>query len=234
MSDEQTITDGGDLRRYYAAIPHMADDDLDLYEYRLYGHYKRVCGEQGGRCTESTRTTAAKTGMSHPMVIKARRTLVDKGFITTVEEDGQTIKVHINDVWADNMNRYRKPAKEVVTQFTPLVTQFTGGHTVYTKKLLLEDEVKPERPAIFTLYESVLGLMVRSSYEADHLKEIEETYPAAWIEEAFKMAVDRGASKRLPYALSILQTWKDRGKDAPKAPDPKDDPLYRPGRTVYR
>jgi hypothetical protein len=72
------------------------------------------------------------------------------------------------------------------------------------------DELRPE---IFGLYERVLGLMVRSPYEADHLKELEATYPIEWIEEAFKISVKQGASKRLSYAVGILGKWKDNGKD---------------------
>ena len=62
--DQQHIYDDSDLRKYRIELPNLYDDaDLDPYEFRLLAHYKRV-----GRCTEGTRTTAAKCHMSPPQV----------------------------------------------------------------------------------------------------------------------------------------------------------------------
>lgn len=111
MSTER-ITDQSDLRKYFAQIPHMADDDLDVYQYRLYGHYLRVCG-RNGKCTQSVRTTAKKTRMSIGMVTKTREQLVSLGFIEAHTEEGSDfIAITIVDRWVENMLRYAKDTDE--------------------------------------------------------------------------------------------------------------------------
>jgi hypothetical protein len=117
MTDlSQDITDNSDLRRYFALIEHMAEDDLDLYEYRLLGHYKRVCGTHGGQCTESVRTTANRIkGMSIGKVSEARRELERLGWIKVAvhahpSQKGNTvidgISVTLVDRMAENVARY--------------------------------------------------------------------------------------------------------------------------------
>lgn len=109
-----SLKDSSNPQKYYAVIEHMADDDLDVFEYRLYGHYKRVCGQEGA-CWESVRTTAEKCGMSAGMVSKARRGLVEKGFIseTVITKDSAAgksytvgIAVELVDRWLENVKRY--------------------------------------------------------------------------------------------------------------------------------
>ena len=108
MSDEtQAIT--SNERSYFAIIPHLADDCLNVYEYRLYGHYRRVCGEKNNRCTETTVTTAKKLGISKSTVIETRQALADKGFITlTYTKLRNFIRVYVTleDIWPQNMARY--------------------------------------------------------------------------------------------------------------------------------
>lgn len=102
--EQQQIYDPSDLRKYRIELPNLYDDaDLDVYEFRLLAHYKRV-----GACWESTATTAAKCKMSVGKVSEARRTLQDKGFITIEEEPSEygTIQITVNDVWAQNFEQY--------------------------------------------------------------------------------------------------------------------------------
>ena len=118
MSDQnQRIYDQQDLRKYYAQVVHMADDDLDLYEYRLYGHYKRVCGQGGGVCDETEKTTWTHCGMSRTGFRAARQGLVDKGYIHIVAEGspnlpgvkGTPTVIACTDLWANNFVRYAQP-----------------------------------------------------------------------------------------------------------------------------
>jgi len=110
----QSITDHDDGRKYFAQLPHMADDDLDLYEYRLYGHYKRVCGEMGGVCAETERTTYQKCGISRGKFRAARQGLTTKGFIEILQEGtpnqlgqkGKPTAIAIKDLWLQNIQRY--------------------------------------------------------------------------------------------------------------------------------
>lgn len=109
MSNGQMINDEGGPLKYFAAIPHIADDELDTYEYRLYGHYKRVCGERGGSCWESTRTTAARIPkFSQGMVTKVRKQLEEGGWIKCTEHESGTVEITLLDMWPRNMTKYAK------------------------------------------------------------------------------------------------------------------------------
>lgn len=67
-----------------------------------------------------------------------------------------------------------------------------------------------ERPNIFVLYEQNIGML--SPIIAEELRDAEQTYPDAWIEEAFRIAVERNA-RNWRYVRSILERWATRGKD---------------------
>jgi DnaD/phage-associated family protein len=66
------------------------------------------------------------------------------------------------------------------------------------------------RPNIFELYEDNIGLI--SPILADELREAEETYPASWIEDAFRIAVANNVRK-WRYIRAILERWATEGRD---------------------
>jgi len=106
-TDTQTIIDNGDLRRYRTELPNMCDDDLDPYQYRLYAHYKRWCGANGGTVTESVRRTADACRMSATKVIETREWLSDNGWIT-IDQNPETgiYAIQIIDRWPENFARF--------------------------------------------------------------------------------------------------------------------------------
>ena len=71
-------------------------------------------------------------------------------------------------------------------------------------------ELPAERPSIFQLYEENLGPLTPMIAEA--LREAEETYPASWIEDAVRIAVDNNVRK-WSYVRAVLEGWRTRGKD---------------------
>ena len=71
-------------------------------------------------------------------------------------------------------------------------------------------ELKIERPNIFVLYEQNIGPL--TPMIADQLREAEETYPATWIEDAIRIAVENNVRK-WRYIEAILDDWDKRGKD---------------------
>ncbi len=77
-------------------------------------------------------------------------------------------------------------------------------------------DVVVERPNIFTLYEQNIGPL--TPLIADSLRDLEQTYPQAWIEEAFRVAVERNVRK-LAYIEAVLNRWQTEGRDERKAPD---------------
>ena len=78
----------------------------------------------------------------------------------------------------------------------------------------LEEEEPPrleaERPNIFVLYEQNIGLL--QPLIAEELMEAERTYPASWIEDAFRIAVRQNV-RRWSYVRRILERWAVEGKD---------------------
>lgn len=77
-----------------------------------------------------------------------------------------------------------------------------------------EVRLEVERPNIFVLYEQNIGLL--TPLIAEELGDAEKTYPADWIEEAFRIAVEHNA-RRWHYVRSVLERWATEGKDSEKA-----------------
>lgn len=66
-----------------------------------------------------------------------------------------------------------------------------------------------EQPNIFTLYEKNIGMV--TPIIAEELKEAEKLYPASWIQDAFKEAVDLN-KRSWRYISRILERWAAEGK----------------------
>lgn len=86
------------------------------------------------------------------------------------------------------------------------------------------------RPNIFTLYEQNIGLV--SPLIAEELMQAEATYPQAWIEEAFKIAVERNI-RNWRYIKRILERWATEGKDDAKAKRAPEEDRYSFLRSKY-
>jgi DNA replication protein len=85
-----------------------------------------------------------------------------------------------------------------------------------------------ERPNIFTLYEQNIGPL--TPMIAEQLREAEQDYPADWIEEAIRLAVERNA-RNWRYAAAILKRWQSEGKERghPEQPTQADRKRYVTG-----
>ncbi len=66
-----------------------------------------------------------------------------------------------------------------------------------------------ERPNIYRLYEEHIGPL--TPLIAEQLQEAEATYPADWIEEAFRIAVANNV-RRWRYVEAILERWQKEGR----------------------
>lgn len=113
---ENSIPQAGQkpIKKYFFTMLNSEDDDLGPYEFRLLAHYRRVCGANGGSCTESTKTTASRSHMSHNTARKARKFLKDNGYINAQEQDGDTWLVRCPDRMAQNIQRYQQPRPDQV------------------------------------------------------------------------------------------------------------------------
>jgi DnaD/phage-associated family protein len=73
-----------------------------------------------------------------------------------------------------------------------------------------EAQLRARRPNIYNLYEQNVGL-IQSPMLAEELTDAEQTYPAEWIEEAFRIAVANNV-RRWAYVRSILERWAQEGR----------------------
>lgn len=71
-------------------------------------------------------------------------------------------------------------------------------------------DLAQERPNIFALYEQHIGPLTPMLAEA--LDDAEKDYSAAWIEDAFRIAVENNARK-WSYVQAILRRWQEEGRD---------------------
>lgn len=127
MDESHVARDEGRHDKYYHVMLNMYDDDLDPYEYRLLGHYKRV-----GYTYQGTRKIAEICRMSVGQVSKARKALTAKGFIRvelltakSLRDSGITLDrsvanstkicvVTVVDKMAENIERYRSLGEQRV------------------------------------------------------------------------------------------------------------------------
>ncbi|MBI4785438.1 MAG: DnaD domain protein [Chloroflexi bacterium] len=74
-----------------------------------------------------------------------------------------------------------------------------------------EPAVIAARPDIFHLYEKNIGLL--TPMISEELKDAEKEYPAEWIPEAFKIAVENN-KRSWSYVRKILERWQVEGRGA--------------------
>ena len=81
-------------------------------------------------------------------------------------------------------------------------------------------EPPPERATLIGLYEQNIGLV--TPMLVDELREAEERYPRAWIEEAMREAV-RANARSWRYISKVLERWAANGRE--HAPDRAQGPI---------
>ncbi len=70
-------------------------------------------------------------------------------------------------------------------------------------------EILPERPNSYALYEANIGPL--TPIIAEEIKDAEKDYPAEWLQEAIKLAVENEIRK-WRYIRAILERWDKEGK----------------------
>lgn len=70
-----------------------------------------------------------------------------------------------------------------------------------------------DHPNIYRLYEENIGPL--APMIAETLRDAEQTYPIAWIEEALRLAVEHN-KRSWRYVAAILERWKQEGRDERK------------------
>lgn len=83
---------GWNILKSVHPIPDAADE-LGIFEYRLLGHYQRVCGWDNQPCTESASITARRISMAIGKVSETRLALARKGRIHLHEKANNALHV---------------------------------------------------------------------------------------------------------------------------------------------
>jgi DnaD/phage-associated family protein len=71
-------------------------------------------------------------------------------------------------------------------------------------------EILEETPNVFRLYEENIGPL--TPLIADALRQAEVEYPASWIEDAMRIAIENNA-RSWKYVQAILERWQEKGRD---------------------
>ena len=105
-------------------------------------------------------------------------------------------------LYALNSNRDRRALANAASD------AFVVGHS-QTEPTPEQWDTTIERPNIFSLYESNIGML--SPMIADELKAAEELYPTDWIEDAFREAALQNV-RIWRYIVRILESWEREGR----------------------
>lgn len=81
-------------------------------------------------------------------------------------------------------------------------------------------EILPPRPNAFQLYEDNIGPL--TPMIADALKDAQAEYPAHWLEEAMRVAVENNA-RNWRYVLAVLERWRAEGRSRETTEKPAPD-----------
>ncbi len=106
-----------------------------------------------------------------------------------------------------------------------------GGLVLSSSAVLEEPVVEVERPNIFVLYEQNVGTL--QPMIAEELQEAEESYPAAWIQEAFRIAAEQNV-RRWRYIRAILERWAAEGRDDGEGRPGSEEDRYRVIKGKYK
>ena len=106
----------------------------------------------------------------------------------------------VQDVYMPNTREGRMAAEHLKAE----------GSDVAPRPRVRRRQAATAKPNIFALYEENIGII--GPMLAETLKAAEETYPEAWIEEAFRLAVERNR-RNWRYIEAILMAWATEGRD---------------------
>ncbi|MGD0707553.1 MAG: DnaD domain protein [Anaerolineaceae bacterium] len=159
--------------------------------------------------------------------------LADELFSTSFGKDGEAQKAALQDALGRGVQRGTlltgKTASDENIYFLNTPRGRAARHALELGKWSPDGEQRApaaldaERPNIFRLYEENIGPL--TPMIADDLRLAEQEYPAGWIEDAIRVAVQ--ANKRSwRYVESILRRRKEKGANEPDRPGSQED-LYR-------
>jgi DNA replication protein len=179
-------------------IEHLGELKVTLHVFWLLAQKKK-----GRPCVSSEELAADRrliAGLAAPGVTpdEALRDALDRAvarrtLLRVTAGDGPQRR----DWYFVNSEKGRQAMEDVVAgRWTPA----EPGERVY---------LETQRPNIFVLYEQNIGTL--TPLLSEELMEAEDTYPAEWIEDAFREAVELN-KRSWRYVQRILERWAAEGK----------------------
>ena len=151
-----------------------------------------------------------------PRAIRRADLMADEGLRPMMDEDGLRAGLELAvtrgtllHVWADVGDGPEELYFINTERGREAVTQLQRGERPEGLAPAEPPVASTERPNIFALYEQNIGLI--TPMLADELRDAEATYPAAWIEDAFREAVRQNA-RSWAYVRKILERRDGREK----------------------
>lgn len=190
------------------ALPAFFFSDLlplidDLAELKVTLHALWLLDSKPGtlrfvQTSEFVGDERLRAGLAEQAIAEGLERAVARGTLLpiTVDRYGQTMTWYfLND----------EPGREAVARVQRgLVPEFDDP-------LADNTGLRAARPNIFVLYEQNIGLL--QPIIADELRDAELRYPADWIEDAFRIAVEQN-KRAWRYIRAILERWASEGRDA--------------------
>lgn len=205
------IKDDGPVS-YFSMIPHLVDDaSLSAFAYRMYGHLKRVTGENG-KCWQSQATLEKACQMSNRTVVKAKRELIKAGFITVTLDIVSGHPGHIItivDLWKQNENVYRcKSAPDVSSIGVEQHPKSIENNTPKNNHISIPNNLSGDSSDILKIWYSVRGFSALSQAAVELVFKLREEFPEIDILAESKSWMARKLSEPLTSRSKPLgQIW---------------------------
>lgn len=195
----------------YAAIPAAFFSDLlpqiaDAAELRVSLHLFWLLSQQQGRPKAVPRSALLADGAlvqslagGAAALDRALKAAVARGtfLATPVAGSGET-------AYLVNTEANRRDLALIAAGRLPVA----GGRAAPADAVAPEAPLARSQPNIFQLYEDNIGLL--TPLLSEELREAEARYPAEWVEEAFRLAVERNRRK-WSYIAAVLERWAAEG-----------------------
>ncbi len=184
-------------------IDHLAELKVTLFAFwllhKMEGAFRYLKREDFAQNQEFMSGLAPTPKQAAALLDDALRRAVRRGTLLKAE-----LAVEGGVEWLYFLNTARGRAA---------VNAIRRGEWHYTGDRQRPIEVRDEPPNIYRLYEENIGVI--TPLIADELKEAENSYPAEWINDAFRIAVENNV-RNWRYVSAILNRWKEKGRDERK------------------
>jgi DNA replication protein len=177
-------------------IDHLGELKVALYAVwkleRMEGNFRYLQRQDFAEDGHFMQGLAAQPGELEPALDEALERLVVRGVLLRVSANEKDFYYFLNS-----------PKGRAAVE---AIQSGTWRPTGMPQAMVSLDQ---ERPNIFRLYEEHIGPL--TPMIAETLQDAEQTYPADWLEDAIRIAVENNV-RRWRYVEAILRSWKEEGR----------------------